>query len=193
MPGGPKTENGKAIASKNALSHGMRSQQPVIPGIERPADWRRHLDGILASLEPEGELEAILAERVATLFWRLRRVTRFELAVITRDVEGSAEDVAIADAYAAAILPSENPAGGIDPAQVAKLQERRVVPDTRDLDKIMRYEAHLHRQCLQTLHELEAFQARRRGEQTHLARLDISSPPVAGALSRRPLERLLMR
>ncbi|MEX0785045.1 MAG: hypothetical protein WD939_00260, partial [Dehalococcoidia bacterium] len=122
--------------------------------------------------------------------WRLRRVVRFEVAVITRDVEDSAEDIAIADAYAAGTIAAAGPAEVVDPSDVARLQERRMIPDSRDLDKIMRYEAHLHRQCLQTLHELEALQARRRGEETHLARLDISSLPATAGL---PLERLLMR
>jgi hypothetical protein len=44
----------------------------------------------------------------------------------------------------------------------------------------MRYEAHLHRQYIQTLHELEALQARRRGERTPLARLDITGAPRSG-------------
>lgn len=41
----------------------------------------------------------------------------------------------------------------------------------------MRFEAHLHRQLLQTLHELEARQARRQGEQAPLARLDVQGVP----------------
>ena len=56
---------------------------------------------------------------------------------------------------------------------------RRLIPETDTLAKIMRYEAHLHRQYIQTLHELEAIQLRRQGGQSPLARLDISAPPVA--------------
>ncbi len=41
----------------------------------------------------------------------------------------------------------------------------------------MRYEAHLHRQLLQTMHELEALQARRQGHATPLARLDVAGGP----------------
>jgi hypothetical protein len=42
----------------------------------------------------------------------------------------------------------------------------------------MRYETHLHRLYIQTLHELEAIQARRHGERTPLARLDITASPA---------------
>lgn len=45
-----------------------------------------------------------------------------------------------------------------------------------ELDRIARYEAHLSRQLNSTLHELEALQARRQGQPTPLARLDVSAP-----------------
>jgi hypothetical protein len=41
----------------------------------------------------------------------------------------------------------------------------------------MRYEAHLFRQCIQALRELEAMQARRRGRAAPLARIDITGAP----------------
>ncbi len=176
--GGPKTQDGKATASRNALSHGMASTAPVIVGMESQSGWRRHLDGILASLSPEGDLEEALAERVASLLWRLRRVTRYEVAVTVRQVQGTESDLVLADAYGSGTI-SKGVLPAVDPDRVARAQETRILPDPHDLDKIMRYEAHLHRQCLQALHEIEALQARRRGEQTHLARLDITSPPSA--------------
>lgn len=172
------TPDGKAPTPHNAITHGITSAAPVIPGVEDPSDWRRHLDGIVAALSPEGDLEEALAERIASLFWRLRRVTRYEVAVTLSQLEETESDLAIADAYGAGtISKGEFPA--IDPERVARAQETRILPYADDLDKIMRYEAHLHRQCLQALHEIEALQARRRGEQTPLARLDISSPPSA--------------
>jgi hypothetical protein len=41
---------------------------------------------------------------------------------------------------------------------------------------IMRYEAHLHRQWLQSLHELEAMQIRRQGRTSTLGSVDITGP-----------------
>jgi hypothetical protein len=55
----------------------------------------------------------------------------------------------------------------------------RMLPDGDTLANIARYEAHLHRLYIQTLHELEAIQTRRKGGHAPLARLDISAPPVA--------------
>ena len=47
------------------------------------------------------------------------------------------------------------------------------LPALPELDKIMRYEAHLSRQYYQAKHELEALQKESRGEATPLARLDV--------------------
>ena len=77
---GPKTAEGKATSSRNALRHGLACALPVLPGLERPEDWQAHHAGILASLAPVGALEEALAERVALCSWRLRRVARYETA-----------------------------------------------------------------------------------------------------------------
>lgn len=64
---------------------------------------------------------------------------------------------------------------------IAQERERLVreclLPSEQGLDKVIRYEAHLHRQLLQTLHELEAIQARRQGLRTPLARVDVQGLP----------------
>ncbi len=181
---GPKTSAGKAVASRNAIVHAIRSKKPVIHGMEEESDWRAHRHGIMASLDPQGQLENALADRVALLLWRLDRVTRYEVAVTDRHVAAARSDLAIADAYAQGTI-AEGKFPEVTPERVALTQISRIIPPENDLNIIMRYESHLHRQCIQTLHELEAFQARRHGEQTRLVRLDISSPPSGTlALSR---------
>src|SRR5918993_2693621 len=76
--GGPATEEGREVVKWTATRHGIRSPAPVVPGVERNEDWEEHRDGILDSLQPEGHLELVLAERVALLSWRLHRVIRYE-------------------------------------------------------------------------------------------------------------------
>jgi hypothetical protein len=49
----------------------------------------------------------------------------------------------------------------------------RLLPHPLDLDKIIRYEAHLNRQLYQALHQLEAMRAERRGQSTPLLRVDV--------------------
>lgn len=174
----------KTAASLNAVSHGITSVTPVIPGMEREQDWLAHRDGISESLAPEGHLERVLAERIALLLWRLQRVTRLENAVAAYQVDQTVPDRITADAYrfgAEAII--EQAEGKRDdlpeptPEEMDLQRELRIIPWRDQLEKIMRYESHLHRQWVQTLHEIEALQTRRRGEQVHLARLDISTSP----------------
>ncbi len=49
----------------------------------------------------------------------------------------------------------------------------RLLPHPLDLDRIIRYEAHLNRQLYQALHELESMRAERRGQPTPLLRVDV--------------------
>jgi hypothetical protein len=84
---GPKTAAGKAIASRNALRHGVLSASPVVRGVEREEDWETHREGMVTSLGPQGYIETVLAERVALMSWRLQRVARYERDVIADSLE----------------------------------------------------------------------------------------------------------
>src|SRR5215207_5160036 len=92
--GGPVTQEGKEVVKWNATQHGIRSPAPVVPGIEKREDWDEHRDGVLDSLQPEGHLELVLAERVALLSWRLHRVIRFETESIALYQERMEDDLA---------------------------------------------------------------------------------------------------
>jgi hypothetical protein len=52
----------------------------------------------------------------------------------------------------------------------------RLLPHPLDIDKIIRYEAHLARQFYQALHELESMRAARRGQPAPLLRVDVHGP-----------------
>jgi hypothetical protein len=82
---GPRSAAGKAIASRNALRHGVLADTPVIPDLEQPADWQEHRSGILDALHPDGALEVALAERIALALWRLARLARAEQASVALD------------------------------------------------------------------------------------------------------------
>src|SRR5205814_2066245 len=80
--GGPKTGAGKAVSSRNALRHGLLSESPLAAPYESAGEWQAHRDATLDDLQPTGHAEACLAERVALLLWRLRRVSCAEVAAI---------------------------------------------------------------------------------------------------------------
>ncbi len=79
---GPKTAAGKAVARMNALSHGFRAASPVVPG-ESAEVWEQFREAVVEDLAPIGFLESELAERVALLSWRMRRVAQYEAGVTT--------------------------------------------------------------------------------------------------------------
>jgi hypothetical protein len=156
---------------------------PVVPGMEREEDWREHQEGIEASLAPADHFEACLVERVALLLWRLRRVTAFETETMVSglgDTEAAWEREEESRKQLAAIPFYGKDAREHPPVKeewVKRRQSDRMIPSGAPLERVMRYEAHLHRQLVQTMHELEALQARRRGEATPLARLDVVGGP----------------
>jgi hypothetical protein len=133
---GPRTTNGKMKASRNAWKHGIRSEAVVLPEAEDEREWEAFRDGIYESLDLEGTLEYLMAERVALALWKLRRLEYYQNFATIHRMDDALIDLTIAAGY-----------------------------------------GQLHRQYIQTLHELEAMQARRRGERTPLARLDITGAP----------------
>ena len=74
---GPRTGEGKARVSRNAVKHGLLAQEAVIRG-EDPEDFEAHREAVLGELSPVGAIESMLAERVVGLLWRLRRAERLQ-------------------------------------------------------------------------------------------------------------------
>lgn len=134
---------------------------------------RRH------GVHPAGGLfGGIFAGPLATLLWRHQRVVLFEVGTITANLEGAAKDARIARAYAQGTL-SKGILPDLSSEQMERQAWRHLLPSDEDIDRIMRYGGSIHRQILQIFHEIEAMQARRKGERTPLARLDITGPPGA--------------
>jgi hypothetical protein len=63
--------------------------------------------------------------------------------------------------------------GAIAERQHLATASARLLPHPLDIDKIIRYEAHLNRQLYQALHQLEAMRAQRHGQSTPLLRVDV--------------------
>jgi len=80
-PGGPRTKMGKAIASKNALKHGIFSNALLLKSESR-TEYDSLLSGLHDCLKPEGTLERFLVEKLAVLIWRYRRLVITETAEI---------------------------------------------------------------------------------------------------------------
>ena len=123
-------------------------------------------------------LEQETAEYLASILWRRRRILRYETGVINYQYHSAAAEQLISDMYGA---PDKTAVPEPGPGSVVIRQQRAVIPKNDALDNVTRYEAHLHRLFVQTLHEFEALQAKRRGERVNLARISVTTPPRGSA------------
>ena len=76
---GPKTEAGKARSARNALKHGLCAERLLLDG-EDPAAWAALRADYFARLQPCGEAEARLVDRIAQLAFRRERGSPAEAA-----------------------------------------------------------------------------------------------------------------
>jgi hypothetical protein len=182
--GGPKTPKGKAISSRNATKHGIRSPHPfIIEGLESPEEWEEFKLGIIESWQPVDMQELEHAINIAFDHWKLRRCRVYENALLSKQVDETEYELQLEDADddglpEGALLPA------IEPERLVHHQHLQVIPNGWSMDRILRYEAQARKTLSQDTHMLEVQQARRRGERTPLARVEFNSGPSFAPSSR---------
>ncbi len=144
---GPRTLEGKAKASKNALKHGLLSSEVLLEDESREK-FEEFGERLLADLSPKGELECMLADRIIAACWRLRRTVRIEREMMAADL-------------------GEGVHFGLKNSRTYSTLGRCVARDMAERNtygKLCRYEAHLERGLYKALHELQRLQAARTGQ-----------------------------
>jgi hypothetical protein len=132
---GPRTPAGKAAVGRNNMKHGILSREILVNG-ENDADLVGFGKRLRAQLAPVGELELLLADRIVSNAWRLRRAAGLETALFNVKRH---EGTVLKDVFS---WKSD--------------QER--------LQLISRYETTLERSLYKALHELQRLQAGRAGQ-----------------------------
>ncbi|MBM3727063.1 MAG: hypothetical protein FJW40_16775 [Acidobacteria bacterium] len=74
---GPRTEEGKAISSKNALTHGLTSAQVIIAPGEQP-EFDALLESFTLDFAPQGAAETALFNDIVHAVWQKRRIRAVE-------------------------------------------------------------------------------------------------------------------
>jgi len=87
---GPRTPEGKAISSQNALKHGLNARDVVLKDDQEREEFAKLLADLGAELNPDGTLETLIFNRLLRASWDLRRVERME-------VEQAAEGIDLLD------------------------------------------------------------------------------------------------
>ncbi len=102
---GPRTPEGKARSSKNALKHGLLARDAVMAD-EDPAEYDRQLQILEENLFPKNAIEFELVLQIADSRWRLRRITRIEAGLTTYQYHGT--DRATRERYPDTVVPGRN-------------------------------------------------------------------------------------
>jgi len=78
---GPKTPEGKATSSRNALKHGLLSRlsrDVVLPNEDPDGQFPVLCEELLLDWDPQSATECLLVEDLVAVTWRLRRCRRIE-------------------------------------------------------------------------------------------------------------------
>jgi len=175
---GPKTDEGKATVSQNAVKHGLFAES-VIKG-ENEGDYEAFHDNFFAKLDPIGAVELFLAERAANLAWRLRRAERMQNEVI-EDMIGRlvtsnpARRARECYYYNQGRRPDE-PGVDLDELPLGRISTSDWSCN-RVLDRMLMYERRIENSLHKTLRELERQKLIRQVEQQYVEQ-ELSVPEI---------------
>ena len=145
---GPKTPEGKAASSLNALKHGLTAEHAVL-GSEDAELFNQTLQTFLDQLQPVGPVENLLVQQIVMASWRLTRL---------RDMETALFEMRLSD---------EKDTLDEDYRDLTSAHRLAYVfyNDCNNRDSfttLARYETRVERAFYRALHELQRLQAARR-------------------------------
>ena len=160
---GPRTPDGKAASSLNALKHGLTASLAVIPG-EDTALFDQALQAFLDHLQPVGPVETVLVQQIAMASWRLTRLRALETGLFKmrliderRSIDRDYVDLSFDERLACVFY--------------------RECQGRDAFSTLARYESRIERAFYRALHELQRLQAAR-------AQPPSPGPPIAPSPSK---------
>ena len=188
---GPRTEQGKAVSRLNSLKHGIFARETVnavIEGDENRRLFEEMVERLGEEFQPDGCLEELMVQEIATCCWRLRRVLRFENRMAWT------EEALNADRSQAAWIDG---AGRVDGAgdfvrdRSATFKSAGLggiaLPHERHCQNIIRYENTVKRALYRALSNLEHLQRVRKARE--FAQGLSPGPSIEAAIDRQEGER----
>ena len=154
---GPRTSQGKAAISQNAVQHGLSARQAIITS-ESQADFDLYRERMLAELAPASPMESMLAERIITLSWRLKRAGRIQNQVIDA-LNADNTSSPLTKLKQSLLFKSHNQSQARPSTPVAHLALGRMAikdfANARVLDRLLMYERRLEHSLYKTLIEFQ--------------------------------------
>src|SRR5215203_6914421 len=142
---GPTTPEGKAAVRLNALKHGLLSRKILLPGEDGEA-LKELGERLRAELQPVGELESLLVEKIVATHWRMQRLERVEAGIFAFELDVELE--------------------GMPNTDIVTLGKSFIWDADRAnaFSKLSRYQTAIERSLYKAIHELQRLQAARRAE-----------------------------
>jgi hypothetical protein len=172
---GPRTTEGKAASSRNALKHGLCADQHLLPG-EDPEDFRLLLDDLFGRFRPVGDGEETLVLRIAADQWRLDRALPMEAGIFRdRFHDVAAKEELRQQQYTTKKGYAEQDGEPVPPPPTPPVEGDLLArafnvdcEGPNSFTKLARYESSIERSIDRCLRQLKAFQAAR------------NNPPASG-------------
>jgi hypothetical protein len=95
---GPRTPEGKAAVAQNAITHGIFCDSLLTEG-DDPVVLQQLTAGLMSDIAPRNTSERVLAERIISTTWRLRKLGQAEQHMHQRLADGEREDLAESGKY----------------------------------------------------------------------------------------------
>jgi len=82
---GPRTEEGKARSSQNALKHGLTSNKSLLLPDEDEEEFREFASDLKATYAPFNTVEAELVDDIISIQWRRKRAAFLEARILSAE------------------------------------------------------------------------------------------------------------
>jgi hypothetical protein len=181
---GPRTAEGKAAVSQNAVKHGLSAQCDVIRG-EDQEEFKLYRQELFWELNPAGTMQSRLTERIVSLAWRLRRAERLQNEVF--DALLTKETSSPLARLTRSLRSKEQEAGdsgGCDGDPAIGRTVVRDFSDARVLDRLLMYERRIESSLYRTMNELQKLQHTQDRESAGGANVSKASRPQIGVEGR---------
>jgi hypothetical protein len=177
---GPQTVDGKAKVGQNAVKHGLFSQKNVVIS-ENQVEFDLLEGEMLEELAPVGVMETMLAERIVSLTWRLKRAEWMQNEFIDYQIMRII-DFDRSDLSKSLITgqPQEKP-GKYDDVALGFIANRDFGGD-RTLERLAMYERRFELSLYKTMAEFKKLQQARKTQETKSGARAI--PPLGKATTR---------
>ena len=163
---GPRTPEGKAVVSQNAVKHGLLAQADVIRG-EDKEEFELYREELFWELQPVGTMESRLAERIVSLAWRLRRAERIQNeafdALLAKNMSSPLDRLTQSLRSKGADQPPDDPDGCHGDLALGRTVVRDFA-NARVLDRLLMYERRIESSLYRTMAELAKLQGAEKSE-----------------------------